>query len=102
LVVLLVALVVDGAPPWGSDVGGVLASGPAFLVVGAVLAERRVSWRRVIAALAGTAAAVTTFALVDLARPARDRTHLGRLAAHPGDLGEVVQRKIESNLHILT
>jgi hypothetical protein len=100
--VLAVALIVDGAPFWGSDVGGVLASGPAFVVVLAILGECRIGWRRVAAAVGGTALALIGFALVDLSRPADDRTHLGRLAAHPGDLGEVVQRKLESNIHILT
>jgi hypothetical protein len=100
--ILLATLVIDGAPPWGSDVGGVLASGPAFIVLAAVLANRRVGWRRIVAAVGATAAAIVVFALVDLSRPEADRTHLGRLAAHPGDIGDVVQRKLESNLHILT
>jgi hypothetical protein len=100
--ILGIALVVDGAPPWGSDVGGVLASGPAFVVVGAVLAERRVGLRRIAGALGGTIAALAAFALVDLARPASSRTHLGRLVAHPGDLRDTIERKLMSNLHILT
>ena len=100
--VLVVALVVDGAPWWGSDVGGVLASVPAFLVVGAVLAQRRFGWRRIAVAVGATAAAVVVFAAIDLARPTSQRTHLGRLAADPGNSGDVIQRKLESNLHILT
>jgi hypothetical protein len=100
--ILLVTLVVDGAPPWGSDVGGVLASGPAFIVLGALLTGRRVGWRRLAAAVGATVAALTVFALVDLARPASERTHLGRFVANPGEMGDVVRRKLLSNLSILT
>jgi hypothetical protein len=100
--ILVGAIVVDGAPPWGSDVGGVLASGPAFIVAGALLAGRRIDWRRIAAAIGATLVALAAFALVDLSRPAANRTHLGRLVADPGQLGEVVRRKLLSNLHILT
>jgi hypothetical protein len=100
--VLGVALVVDGAPQWGSDVGGVLASGPAFALVGLMLGGRRVGWRRVLAIGVGTIGALLTFALVDLARPPSSRTHLGRLVAQPGQLGETIHRKLLSNVNILT
>ncbi|HZN16053.1 MAG TPA: hypothetical protein VFB78_17430 [Acidimicrobiales bacterium] len=100
--VLGVALLVDGAPPWGADVGGVLASGPAFFAVAALLRGWQISWRKWLLAAAGTIAALTAFALADLARPPSSRTHLGRLVANPGDLGDVLQRKLLSNLHILT
>jgi hypothetical protein len=100
--VLVATLAVDGAPPWGSDVGGVLASGPAFVVMATLLSGRRIDWRRWAAAVGGTAALVAGFALVDLARPTSSRTHLGRLVAKPGDLGDVLHRKLLSNVHILT
>jgi hypothetical protein len=100
--VLAVAVIVDGAPSWGSDVGGVLASGPAFMVVLALLAGWQVNWRRLVAAGLATIAAVGCFGLVDLARPADSRTHLGRLLADPGELGDTVRRKLASNINILT
>jgi hypothetical protein len=51
-----------------------------------------------------TVAVVALFALVDLARPAGQRTHLGRFAADVfnGEAGTVVRRKLESNWHVLT
>ncbi len=100
--ILGLALIVDGAPPWGSDVGGVLASGPAFALVASLLAGRRIDWRRWVLVVGATLAALTAFALVDLARPPSSRTHLGRLVADPSKLGDTIQRKLLSNLHILT
>src|SRR5207245_9440679 len=76
--VLLVALVADGMPFWGSDVGGVLASVPAFALVVLGLSGTKVSWRRLAALGAGAAAAVLALGFLDLRRPAGRRTHLGR------------------------
>src|SRR5207244_4286319 len=63
--VLLVALVADGMPFWGSDVGGVLASVPAFALVVLGLSGTKVSWRRLAALGAGAVAAVVGMALDD-------------------------------------
>lgn len=91
----LIAVAVDGAPAWGSDVGGVLSLLPAFVLLGMLLAGIRVSLVRL--ALAGLAAVVvvTAFALADYARPASDRTHLGRFVeqVRDGTAGEVLVRK---------
>lgn len=102
-----VTVVVDGAPPWGSDVGGVLATIPAFAVVLLVARGVRISWRRGVLIGAVTAAVLAVFAGLDLARPEQDRTHLGRLVAgvlEDGGAGlvEVVQRKVQTNINILT
>jgi hypothetical protein len=95
---------VDGWPAFGADVGGVLASVPAFALVAIWLGGWRVSVRRVIVIGVVTVAVVAAFALVDLARPAGQRTHLGRFAADVfnGEAGTVVRRKLESNWHVLT
>lgn len=101
-VLALVALA-DGAPPLGSDVGGILTLVPVFGLTMLVLWGRRVSWKAV--ALAG-AAAVTVVAVatgVDLLRPAGSRTHLGELAARVGDEGfgplrTTIDRKLAANL----
>ncbi len=99
--VLFVA--VAGAPQWGSDVGGVLALLPAYVVLGLRLTGARLSPARL--ALAGLAAAglVTAFALFDLARPAAQRSHLGRFAQQVADgtAGEVLQRKATAVLALL-
>jgi len=105
-VVLTVALLADGMPFWGSDVGGVLASVPAFALVMLGLSGVRMSWRRGAALGAGTVAAVAALGFLDLGRPAGDRTHLGRLFEQMGRQGlqpfsDAVQRKISENVSVL-
>ncbi|MGQ0803594.1 MAG: hypothetical protein ACT4PI_07015 [Actinomycetota bacterium] len=101
--VLTVVVVVDGAPFWGSDVGGVLSLAPAFLVTGGLLFGWRMRVRTAVLAAGATAVAVAGFALLDLARPPEQRTHLGRLFEKIGDEGwsgfaTVVTRKLEANV----
>ena len=97
------AVIVDGAPQWGSDVGGVLALVPAVTLLVLLLAGRVASIGRLaLAALAG-AAVVTAFAIADHARPADEQTHLGRFVEQvlDGSAGGVLRRKAESNLSLL-
>ncbi|HKA03918.1 MAG TPA: hypothetical protein VKD67_06295, partial [Acidimicrobiales bacterium] len=104
VVLMAVTVVADGWPAFGSDVGGVLSCVPAFALVAVLLGGWKVSVRRALAIGAGTVAIVAVFALVDLARPADERTHLGRFVADIGN-GEawlVLRRKLESNWHVLT
>jgi hypothetical protein len=105
--VLVVAIVIDGMPIWGSDVGGVLAFVPAVGVTAAVLLGHRVRWRSV--AVWGTVAVavVAVFAALDLSRPADRRTHLGRLVEAVADQGvgafeTVVTRKLGANFGVIT
>ncbi|KAA0236397.1 MAG: hypothetical protein EDR02_01145 [Actinobacteria bacterium] len=92
-----------GFPSLGSDVGGVLASVPAFAVAGFMLTGRRVAVRTFILILVATCAVLAVFALVDLAQPAESRTHLGRFVAtvFEGDAGMVLERKLSTNIRIL-
>jgi hypothetical protein len=104
--VLTVALLADGMPFWGSDVGGVLASVPAFALVILGLSGIKVSWRRLAALGAAAVAAVIGLGFLDLERPAADRTHLGRLFEQIGHHGlqpfnDAVIRKIGENLSVL-
>lgn len=106
---LAATVVVDGAPAWGSDVGGVLATVPAFAVLVLVALDVRLDWRRAVLIGAATAVTISVFAAIDLARPEDERTHLGRLVARVldseeagGGLGEVLLRKINANISILT
>ena len=94
----VVAVAVDGAPPWGSDVGGVLALLPAFVVLGMLLTGTRVSVVRLLLAGFAGAVVVTAFALADYSRPSQSRTHLGRFVAQvrDGTAGEVLTRKAEA------
>ncbi|MEO6204187.1 MAG: hypothetical protein ABIO67_02215 [Mycobacteriales bacterium] len=96
-------VVVDGAPQWGSDVGGVLALVPAYAVLVLLLSGRTASLAKVaLAALAGVAV-VTAFGVADHARPAAERTHLGRFVGQvlDGTAGDVLHRKAAANLSLL-
>ncbi len=99
----LVAVAVDGAPQWGSDVGGVLALLPAFVALGLQLSGTRVSVLRLGLAGLGAGAVVTAFALADHARPATDRTHLGRFVDQVADgtAGDLLRRKAEAVFGLL-
>ena len=96
-------VVVDGAPPWGSDVGGVLALVPAFVLLGMLVSGRRVSVLRL--ALAGAAGllVVTAFALADWSRAPADRSHLGRFVQDvaAGTAGTVLRRKADAVFGLL-
>jgi hypothetical protein len=101
--VLFVALLADGMPMWGADVGGVLAATPAFLVVALMLWGGRIRARAVGYAVAATVLAIGAFAVLDRVRPAGAETHLGRLVDRVGDDGwdsfeTVVLRKAETSL----
>jgi cbb3-type cytochrome oxidase subunit 3 len=99
------AVIVDGAPQFGSDVGGVLALVPAFGLTWLLLAERRPSLK--VIALAAVAALVVLglFLVVDLSRPPESRTHLARLfedarARGPGVVVDTIMRKAAANLRV--
>jgi hypothetical protein len=96
-------VIVDGAPQWGSDVGGVLALVPAYAVLVLLLAGRAASLGRVAVAAVVGALVVTAFAVADHARPAADQTHLGRFVGQvlDGSAGGVLRRKAVANLSLL-
>jgi hypothetical protein len=98
---------VDGAPMWGADVGGVLAGLPAFGLAFTLLAGWRVRMRTVLWWGLGTIVAVVALGLFDLTRDPSSRTHLGRLFERVGDEGSgglttVVNRKLDANLATLS
>ena len=104
---LVGVLVVIGVPVWGSDVGGTLAFTPAILVFAALVYQRRIRLRTVVVAGLVTLAAVTAFGLLDLARPAGQRAHLGRLFERIGNEGldpllDLVERKALAMLSVTT
>jgi hypothetical protein len=70
------------------------------------LTGRKVSPRRLLGLAAAAVAAATTFGLLDLLRPAGQRTHLGRLFERIGQdgfgpLNDVIVRKLGENLSVL-
>jgi hypothetical protein len=104
--VLVVAVLIDGMPFWGSDVGGVLAMVPAVGITAARMFGQRLRWRTAVIWGSIAVAVVGAFALVDLSRPPDRRTHLGRLVESIGDQGfdafeSVVRRKLEANFSVI-
>jgi hypothetical protein len=99
----LVGVVLVGAPGWGGDVGGIIALTPAFAVLVIRASGLRLSVLAMVGAAGLGAAAVSLFALLDYARAAEDRTHLGRFVAQlsDGTAGAVLRRKAEANLSLL-
>ena len=78
------ALIVDGAPQLGADVGGALTLVPTLALLGTGLAGLRLNWRRWLAIGTTTLLVVGGFAVVDLLRPGGP-THLGRFARQVAD-----------------
>jgi hypothetical protein len=96
-----VAVAVDGYPGLGDDFGGVLALLPAVCVLALLVSGVRISWRYALGIPAATIVIATVFALVDYARPAAQRTHLGRFVQQVADgtAWDVMHRKLGSSLH---
>jgi hypothetical protein len=104
---LAVALVADGSPIWGSDVGGALTLVPAIALTASLILGFRPRLRSVVLWALAAVGVVVVFGLIDLARPPDDRTHLGRLFERIGTDGwgafeTVVIRKLQANLSVLT
>jgi hypothetical protein len=104
---LVAVLVVIGMPTWGSDVGGILALTPAILVFAVLVSGYRLRLRVVAVAVALTGLAVFGFGMADLARPAGERAHLGRLFERVGNEGlepllSIMDRKLMANLRVST
>lgn len=105
-VLLVLALLVDAMPIWGSDVGGVLSMVPAYAIVVTALLGLRVRIRSAAIAIGATALAIVAFTLVDLSRPKDHQTHLGRLVSSIRADGWhsfaiVVERKLSANIDSL-
>jgi hypothetical protein len=99
-----VSLIVTALPRYGSDVGGTLALIPTIVVAASILTGRRLPRRRLAAALGASIAVVALLGLIDRARPAADRTHLGRFVERllDGEATTILQRKLRANLELFT
>jgi hypothetical protein len=97
------AIVIDGAPFFGSDVGGVLSMVPAYAVTATLLLGWRLRPKLVALYGAATALMIAIFAAIDLSQPVDKRTHLGRLVASGEGSGgfhsvsSMIRRKLEAN-----
>lgn len=105
--ILAVAVVADGSPFWGSDVGGVLSFVPGAGITAVALLGWKIRWRTVVVWVIGGVLAMVAMGFLDLARPEDQRTHLGRLFERIGDEGfgafvTVIFRKLNANLMVLT
>ncbi|MEO7420942.1 MAG: hypothetical protein ABIU87_00930 [Ornithinibacter sp.] len=102
--VLLSAIVIEGAPSLGADFGGPPGLLLGGLVVLAGASGVRLTPRRVLGAVAGVAAVTTVVAVLDWLRAPAARTHLGEFVETVlhGDLGDVIGRKVGQNLANLT
>jgi hypothetical protein len=74
-----VAVLIDGLPMLGADVGGVLSLVPALILTVLALTGRRIGWRELLGALLAGAVVVGVFGLIDASRPAAAETHLARI-----------------------
>jgi hypothetical protein len=99
------AVVVDGAPQFGSDVGGVLALVPAFGFTWLLLSDRRPTVKVMLVALVAAIAVLGLFLAIDLGRPPESQTHLARLFQDAQARGaqviiDTVVRKATANLRV--
>ena len=107
IALLCVAIIVDGAPFFGSDVGGVLSMVPAYAVTASLLLGWRVRWKLVALYGAATLGVLALFAAIDLTRPVSKRTHLGRMIASGEGSGgfhsvsTLLHRKLSENTGVL-
>ena len=106
-VLLAAVLLIDVAPMWGADVGGLLAGLPALALTFVLLSGRRLRLRMVFAGALATLASVIALGMLDLTREPSSRTHLGRLFERIGSDGwdgfaKVVERKLSTNIATLT
>ena len=107
IALLAAAIIVDGIPVWGSDVGGILSMVPAFCVTAFLLIGWRVRTRAVAAPIGSLVVVLGAFTALDLMRAPERRTHLGRLVERiddrgVGDFVVVLQRKLAENAGSLT
>lgn len=106
-VVLFIGLAIgaiDALPSMGADFGGVLSFVPALGLLVLMVANLRLSWRRLLVVGTVTMGAAVAIAVVDWMRPAEVRTHLGRFVQSvvDGDLLAVVGRKLSTNIRLLS
>lgn len=104
----VVVMLAVGLPQLGQNVGGTLSVVPGVIVLVCMLAGVRLTLRRLVLIGVATLAVLAAFGISDYARPAEQRTHLGRLIDQTlGDeglsgLATVLERKVSANLSILT
>jgi len=104
IVIGLAAVLLDGWPTWGADVGGVIAIVPGVAVCALTVAGKRVSPVRLGLFCGIGVAVIAVIAFADYLRPPAVRTHLGVFVQQllDGAAGPVLTRKITAMLHSLS
>ncbi|WP_053203861.1 hypothetical protein [Jiangella muralis] len=99
----MIAVVIDGAPQAGADVGGILAAIPGFAVLVLGTLGARITIAKLALAALGATALFGLFAFLDWLRPPGSRTHFGSFFADllSGDALTVIFRKAEASLGTL-
>ncbi len=102
--VALAVVIASGWPGFGAKVGGTIAMVPAFLVLLAVVAGIKITFRRALLIAVSGLVLVAAFAVADYFIPAIGPSHLGDFVGSllHGRAGGTLHRKISSNLHSLT
>jgi hypothetical protein len=103
---LVLAVIADGAPSLGDDVGGILTLVPVFGLMLVALSGRRLSWRTVGWVALALVVVLGLATGIDLLRPADSRTHLGRFVSDlfgggSGESSTTVARKLATNVRVL-
>jgi len=96
--VIAVAIVADGHPLLGDDVGGTLSLAPAAVAFALGLSAREKSSKKyLLIGVLAAVGAVAVFGAIDLARPVAARTHLGDFLSnafiHPASVWLIFKRK---------
>jgi hypothetical protein len=103
-VVAVAVVIASGWPGFGAKVGGTIAMVPAFLVLLAVVAGIKITFRRALLIAISGLLLVAAFAVADYLIPAIGPSHLGTFVGSllHGRAGGTLHRKISSNLRSLT
>ena len=96
--IAVVALVIDGAPMLGDDLGGVISLLPSAMLLAALVLGVRLTWRRVLTGAGVVVAVAVGLAFADYARPASQQTHIGQFVGHVlhGGSDPVIRRKVRA------
>lgn len=100
-----VAIIADGAPWLGADVGGILSLIPMWGVLLLLLAGRRLTWRAMGLAVGAAAVGLAVVVGYEATQPAAQRDHIGRFflgSANGGAFWSTIGRKFSTNLGLLT
>lgn len=97
------SLSVIAAPSMGADFGGAISFSMALLLLIFLIAEVRISWKKIFVLCVVGGFAAVGIAVLDWLRGPKARTHLGSFiqAFLDGDAHEIVMRKISVNLRLL-